>query len=195
MQSSVTSPRSVEEGGTPRTPRGSTQSPGSRGKLVKRKVRRRKKGGTMRKSRSSSVAVAEGAPKSGERSSSSAENPGIAEQPEAVPVSAKDVSKHTAFVCPSCSRELESNIELTRHLESHQDSPFPGIPVRHRNSILAVNAVTNSSRPTPATALKNGSATMAMAKAAAPLSSSSQLVPIKLPPVSVYMSGDYFNWR
>jgi hypothetical protein len=172
------------------TPRDDTMSPrdvGSPKKRVVRKkvVKRKKKGGTVRKSssterrsRSSSISAAD---------VEKVENTPDA-TPTATPTKATPVNTHEALVCPTCKKhDFESSIELTRHLETHQESPFPGIKVRHRGSIL----LNERERPkelgkekTKTVKTQEGNNDVAL----------EEHPRIKLPPLAVYTKGDYFNW-
>ena len=179
------SPRPNGPASPARSPRANAAaSPASRGKVVKRKVRRRKKGGTITRSRSAST-VGPDEIKITERSSSSVEGTAVIDIDIEVekPV-AKNVSERNAFACPACSVKLESNLELTRHMRTHEDAPFPGIPVRNRESM--VMAASPLAPITTGGGNGNGNGGNM---------GSTQLAPVQLPPLAIYLSPNYFTWK
>jgi len=155
---------------TPRTPRSQAEPSSSvegtpeKGKLVRKKTSRKKvrRKGTARRSRSSSIVEGD------------AQAVAVAQ----VPVTPEDVlklsvSKHTACVCPTCKKECRDSNELTQHLETHTEAPFPGVKVRHRNSFI-----------------KTGNGSIIGSAKATPI----VVEAIKLPSVLSYYEESYFNW-
>ncbi len=82
-----------------------------------------------------------------------------------------------SLVCPHCDQAMGGPQELSRHVLTHSDAPFPGIKVRQRGSVLRLNEK------------KKGPGDSAE-------SDSEQTVPlsgeIHLPPLSEYMSNTYW---
>ena len=186
----IASPRSQDT--TPRdsgadttSPRGSgLKSPKKQGK--KKMVRRKRKGGTARRqsrSRASSAGDYEDAAEATSNEHQSRSRSASTAADTSVP------KTHVAHVCPDCKKKCADAQELTRHLESHSDAPFPGVKVRHRNSVLLSAAEAPKLGPQkpaakpsePSAAANNNTTTTTTA-------------PIRLPPLSQYLTAAYFNW-